>query len=220
MTISGLHCWEVTGPALDLMNKIGDSIKELLQNHMELMQQGEGKASTMSFDMWMVGQDIESSAPTIVFSSRSRRQRKFAKALLQESRILEDHPGVRIRTQEKTPAVFRTNSRPETSATTRTIDTDVYLVNARHGSCGALLCASQGRPFTMSGVVKLAGQYHAIVPQHALLDNEPVHLDSVRHTACFDIDDDTGFDSEDDVDLTSKGNKRPNRMNGWGFCVC
>ncbi len=209
--VSGLRCWEVTGPALDLMNDIGDSVKELLQNNTDLMQQGEDKATTMSFDMWMVGHDVESSVPTIVFSSKSRRQRKFAKALLQDSRILEDHPEVSIRTQEKTPAVFRSKDRPKNLAHERTIDTDVYLVDPRDGPCGALLSIGHDRSTTMSGVVKLGDRYHAIVAQHAFLEvgSEPLDSDGNRH--CFDFDEDSDFESDDNVDVnvTSRGIDHP-----------
>ncbi len=48
--------------------------------------------------------------PTLVFSSKSRRKRRHAKALLKDSKLLDAYPGVRVKTQEKMPANLQRSS--------------------------------------------------------------------------------------------------------------
>lgn len=107
LSLPNIHCWQVTGPALDIMEKLSLPIMALLDKNHELLEQGESKPRAISFNMWMIGSCPSSAVPTIVFSSRSRRQRTYAKSLLKESKLLDDYPGVRIKTLDKVPAIYQ-----------------------------------------------------------------------------------------------------------------
>ena len=105
--INGLRCWQVKGPALVAMNDLCAPIAQLLDKHCEALEQGEPKPRAIAFNMWMVGSSPQSAHPTIIFSSKSLRQRTFAKALLKESHLLDKYPGMRIKTLDRVPAIYR-----------------------------------------------------------------------------------------------------------------
>lgn len=107
----GTECWEVVGPALELMQKLSPHIKRLLEDNGGLLEQGEDRPMVVAFNMWMEGSKPTSAEPIIVFSSKSRRQRSFAKALLKQSGLLADQLHIQIKTLDIMPAVYRAAER-------------------------------------------------------------------------------------------------------------
>ena len=206
-SINGLRCWQVKGPARVAMGTLSMPIAQLLDKHCESLEQGESKPRAMSFTMWMVGTSPRNASPTIIFSCKSRRQRVFAKALLKDSRLLDPYPGVKIKTLDKTPAVYYAGNIIDTNDDIEnTLDDGIYLVNSPHGTCGALISFGQAKRATMGAVLLLDGSQYGITVQHARPDHctgEPTSADCTE-SPCFDDDDE---DEEDFglVELTSTG---------------
>lgn len=88
------------------MEELSAPVQDLFDRNQEMLEQGQSKPRTISFSMWMIG-PIYSASPTIVISSRNRHQRTYARTLLKESRLLDKHPGVKIRTLDRMPAVYQ-----------------------------------------------------------------------------------------------------------------
>ncbi|KAL2039882.1 hypothetical protein N7G274_007285 [Stereocaulon virgatum] len=107
LSVDRLQCWQATGPALEAIQKLVRPIKDLLDKHQELLEQGESKPRAIAFQMWMIGINADVAQSTVVFNSKSKRQRKYAKALLKDSKLLDEYPGVTIKSLDKMPAVLR-----------------------------------------------------------------------------------------------------------------
>ena len=206
--ISGFRCWEVTGPALEIINNLSIPIKEMLDNHQEILEQGELKPRAVSFHMWMIGSVASAANPTIVFSSKSRRQRTFAKVLLKESKLLDNYPGIRIKTLDKAPAVYQ--------AADSNLDTDgeeisndgIYMVDDSRGICGSLVAFGNSKLATMGGVILIDNVHYGISAQHARFNytRERQRLTSEPVDApCFDEDSDSEYG--DLIEITSRGTK-------------
>ncbi len=102
--------------------------------------------------------------PTLVFSSKSRRKRRHAKAL-KDSKLLDAYPGVRVKTQEKMPAVYNAavhdaEELPETFS-----ENDIYLVNSPGGAGGSLIALGASKLATMGIVIEINGAYYGTSPQ-------------------------------------------------------
>lgn len=120
LLVGGLKCWLPIGPALAAFEDLSKDLKDLLEKHIDALKQGEPKPMVISIHMWMIGSKPELSSPTIVLVSKSSRQTAFAKALLKDSRLLDQYPGVRIKTLHSMPAIYEAVSQePDTIETTR-----------------------------------------------------------------------------------------------------
>ena len=225
LSIGDLRCWLPIGPALAAFGVLAKDLQKLLDNHKDALKQGEPKPRGMSFKMLMTGCKPESSSPTIIFSSKSLRQRAFAKALLKDSKLLNQYPGIRIKTLDRMPAIYRAGSQePDTIETTDDIIDDVhnddseeeavYMVDNSRGSCGALIAFGRLRLATMGGILRINGTYYGISAQHGRYDflDEPGDATNEGNSFCFDDDSDTE-DSElgNLVEITSRGKHRPLR---------
>ena len=207
--ISGLRCWEVTGPALEIMNRLSIPIKEMLDNYQDILEQGELKPRAVSFHMWMIGSAASAASPTIVFSSKSRRQRTFAKVLLKESKLLDNYPGVRIKTLDKVPAIYQA-AESNLDLDSQEISNDgIYMVDDSHGVYGSLVSFGNSGLATMGGVILIDNVHYGISAQHARLNyiRERQCLTSEPADApCFDEDSESEYG--DLVEATSRGTNK------------
>ena len=221
LRVGGLKCWLPIGPALAAFEVLSKDLQDLLDKHKDALKQGEPKPRAISFNMWMIGSKPESSNPTIVFSSKSLRQRAFAKALLKDSKLLDQYPGVRIKTLDRMPAIYRAGSQePDTieMAFDRIDDVHsndseeaVYMVDNSRGSCGALIAFGRLRLATMGGTLVINGTYYGISAQHGRYKflEEPEDATNEDHSLCFDDDSDTeDSDLKNLVEITSRGKHR------------
>ena len=218
LSISGLRCWLPIGPALAAFEVLAKDLQDLLDKHKDALKQGEPKPRAISFNMWMTGSKPELSCPTIVFSSKSPRQRAFAKALLKDSKLLDQYPGVRIKTWDRMPAIYQAGSqKPDTIETTRD-STDIvpndaseeaiYMVDDSRGSCGALIAFGRLRLATMGGILLINGTYYGISAQHGRYEflEEPEDGINEGNSLCFDDDSDTeDSDLDNLIEITSRG---------------
>ena len=221
LSIGDLRLWLPIGPALAAFKVLAKDLQKLLDMHKDALKQGEPLPRSIAFSMWMIGRHPESSNPTIVISSKSLRQRAFAKALLKDSKLLDDYPGFNIKTLERKPAVYRAGSQ-ERGAIGITCDgTDdvqkddpedaIYMVDDSRGSCGALIAFGRSRLATMGGTLLINGTYYGISTQHGRYKffEEPEDAADEENPWCFDDDSDTeDSDLENLVDITSRGKHR------------
>ena len=221
LSIGDLRLWLPIGPALAAFKFLARDLQKLLDMHKDALKQGEPLPRSIAFSMWMIGRHPESSNPTIVFSSKSLRQRAFAKALLKDSKLLDDYPGFKIKTLERKPAIYRAGSQERGTIEMTCDDTDdfekrdpedaIYMVDYSRGSCGALIAFGHSRLATMGGTLLINGTYYGISAQHGrykFLD-EPEDAANEDNPLCFDDDSDTeDSDLENLVDITSRGKHR------------
>lgn len=221
LSMGSLKCWLPIGPALAAFKVLAKDIKHLLNKHKDALKQGEGNPRAVSLSMWMTGSKPESSSPSIVFSSKSLRQRAFAKALLKDSKLLDQYPGIKIKTWDRKPAIYQAGPR-ETGAieTTRESTNDVqkddpeeaiYMVDDSRGSCGALIAFGRSRLATMGGTLLINGTYYGISAQHSRYKflEEAEDAANEDNALCFDDDSDTeDSDLENLVEITSRGKHR------------
>ena len=223
LSVGDLRCWLPIGPALTAFEVLAKDLQKLLDKHKDALKQGEPKPRGISFNMWMIGSKPESSNPTIVFSSKSLRQRAFAKALLKDSKLLDDYPGIKIKTLERMPAIYRAGSQESDTVETTGVSIDnvhnddseeeaVYMVDDSRGSCGALIAFGHLRLATMGGTLLINGTYYGISAQHGRYKflEEPEDAANEDDILCFDDDSDTeDSDLENLVEITSRGKHGP-----------
>jgi hypothetical protein len=177
MNIRGTQCWEARGPACDAMNELYPHIKQLLENNQELLEQGVEKPRIIGFNLWMEGKSPGASQPVIVFSSKSWRQRTRAKELLKQSDLLHDYPGIKIKTLDRMPAIYRTQGQEQEQgrispnpqyALAVSKDPHVYLHRDydHHIDCGAPISFGKIRPATLAGFVSVGGICYGLTAQH------------------------------------------------------
>ena len=200
------ECWEVLGPALELMERLSPEIKRLLEDNQELLEQGEDRPRVVAFNMWMEGSKPSSATPIIVFSSKSKRQRSFAKVLLKDSGLLAEYPSIQIKTLDKMPAVHRAAEESAAIDVRSKDGNNVYLVNASQEGCGALISLGHpSRTATLTATFKIRDTWYGLSVQHARFDDlqEPESPTASDEVLAFDDD------SDDEVDdlaaVTSKG---------------
>ena len=220
LSIGALRCWLPIGPALAAFEVLSKDLKDLLDKHKDALKQGEPKPRAVSFNMWMTGSEPESSSPTIVFSSKSPRQRAFAKALLKDSKLLDQYPGVRIKTLDRMPAVYQAGSQEpdtiETRDSTENVPDDgseeaIHMVDDSRGSCGALIAFGHLRLATMGGILLINGTYYGISAQHGRYEflEEPEESTNEGNSLCFDEDsDEEDSDLDNLIEVTSRGKHR------------
>ncbi|KAK0511993.1 hypothetical protein JMJ35_005121 [Cladonia borealis] len=216
LSISGLRCWLPIGPALAAFEVLAKDLQDLLDKHKDALKQGEPKPRAVSFNMWMTGSKPESSSPTIVFSSKSPRQRTFAKALLKDSKLLDQYPGVRVKTLDRMPAIYQAGPHEPDTIETRRDSTDnvpkdgseeaIFMVDDSRGSCGALIAFGRSRLATMGGILLINGTYYGISAQHGRYEflEQPEDATNGGNSLCFDDDSDTeDSDLDDLIEITS-----------------
>lgn len=178
----------------------------MLDNHQEILEQGELKPRAVSFHMWMIGSVASAANPTIVFSSKSRRQRTFAKVLLKESKLLDNYPGITIKTLDKAPAVYQAADSKLEFDDEEISNDGIYMVDDSRGVCGCLVAFGSSRLATMGGIILIDNVHYGISAQHARFNytRERQCLTSEPADApCFDDDSDSEY--SDLIESTSRG---------------
>ena len=209
----GTQCWEAVGPALEVMQELAPSIKNLLEENKERLEQGEDRPRGVSFNMWMEGGKPASAQPIIVFSSKSRRQRSFAKALLKQSDLLAAYPAIQIKTLDKMPAVYRAAEGGHDKEETAQDDNSVYALGHSPPRCGALISLGNSRVATLTATFQIRNVWYGMSAQHARL-NDPQEPESPTATdEILAFDDDSDDEADDLATTTSKG-ERPSYNSG------
>lgn len=206
LKFKGTRCWEVTGPALEVFNKLSPAIDKLLADNQELLEQGEPKPRVVSFNMWMEGNRPCSAQPVIVFSSKSRRQRSYAKVLLKECGLLKEYPGISIKALDKMPAVHQARTLPPAPLPVADNSFDVFMTDRSSELFGAQIMFGNSKIATALGFVSLNKEQRILIPQHphfAYYDEDTTTIPTKDHLLEFDEDSDS--DDDDLVEITSAG---------------
>lgn len=206
--IGGLYCYEAVGEVCEAFLEVAIAIKDLLDDNKEELERGEQKQCTVAFYIFMVGSDPKQSQPTIIFASRSKRQRKMAKALVKEQDLLSKHPGIRLETLSQLPAVPRAPSKPSVSHRSQPSsfqsmegDQECQIVGKPVNLCGALLKCGDSQA-TMGGIIRVGSRLYGTTAFHAGL-SMPIELAETARELAFDVDVDS--DDDEDFDATSQG---------------
>jgi len=216
MNIRGTQCWEALGPAGDAMKELYPHIKQLLENNQELLEQGEDKPRSIGFNLWMEGKSPDTSQPVIVFSSKSWRQRTRAKELLKQSDLLHGYPGIKIKTLERMPAIYRTQGQEQDQGPThpssqyaRTVQeyplNDVYIHDDHNIACGASISFDKIRPATLAGFLSVDGICYGLTAQHGRFKPQETLGPVARRDEILAFDEDSDEENFEDARVTSRG---------------
>lgn len=205
--LGGLVCWQAIGPALEVMNQLSLEIKVLFERHQDSLEQCEDKPRTISYNMWMVGFQATRACPTIVISSKSKRQRYHAKALLRESKLLDSYPGVKIKTLEKVPAVYYAAKCSPGMLFENFSNDGVYLVepsSGASGACGSLIAIGPYKLATLGLVIKVDGAHYGTSAQHSCVEDFVEAENFVAEDQVHGFDEDSDLEDDDFTEITSR----------------
>lgn len=206
--IGGMNCYEAVGEVCRAFLDVAGSIKILLDDNKDELERGEQKQSTVAFYIFMIGSDPRQSQPTIIFASRSKRQRTMAKVLVKEQDLLARYPGIRLETLPQLPAVPRAPSKPSASYEKQTGSYESMegeqtceIVGKPDYLCGALLQCGESQA-TLGGIIRIGSRLYGTTAFHAGL-SMPNEEEEPAGELVFDMVFDS--DSEEDFDATSHG---------------
>ena len=205
--VGAQSCWFVAGPALALHDSIAAQVDDFLSRNQEEIIRGEAKATMVCWNLYMVGNNPTTARPMLVITSKSSRQRQYAKALLKESKLLEDYPAIRIRTVAKVPAQLKGGS--TSSATSNSsFGSSIFLAPGSLTLSGALVSVGGKGLATVGGIVKIGATFYGFTAHHPGLGISRWEEEDSADFYDFDEDSDSD-DDEDIVDTTGKGSCRP-----------
>ncbi|KAK5547608.1 hypothetical protein LTR23_002361 [Exophiala sp. CCFEE 6169] len=89
--VHNVKYWEAKGPARDAFKILSPDIA----NHLEQYLDSLPRSSWVTFSVYMVGDDPETTQPVVMFICDQTGQCREAQKLIDESRLLEDFPGMK-----------------------------------------------------------------------------------------------------------------------------
>jgi hypothetical protein len=92
--IGKTRCWEAIGPAQEVIGKVLQQIKNLLESQHEYLNEGVCVPRALLFDLYMTGRTVEKARPTIIFSCENKAQRQRAMKVVRASPLLDTYPAV------------------------------------------------------------------------------------------------------------------------------
>jgi hypothetical protein len=210
-TIKGKKCWEAKGPALEAFNKVAYPIQKLLDDRRDFLEEGEEIARPISYQIWMVGRNVESALPTIVFASKSKRSRTKATIIVKENDILAEFPGIAVKALSAIPAVPKADIGNHSQHPQETDEDDVSTIGYPQHACGAPIIVGGERKATLGGVLLIGGGWYGITANHARFGDieEPSNLSEGSREVSFD--DDSDLEEDAFIEITSKGVYLPPR---------
>ncbi|CZR66085.1 uncharacterized protein PAC_15986 [Phialocephala subalpina] len=216
--------WEAKGPALEKFEKeIIKQIKDLLHSHKEHLELGEQISRTVSFHLWMVGREVESAVPTIIFTSRSAKLREKVIKLIKKHDLLDDFPGFALNGMDRRPAVAMgpqleandsenfTLADGETTIVGESLVVAAVVGAAIHARgqpvdvCGSLVSTGDGYETTLGGIITVGNQYYGFIALHPRTGFSGDRGDS-ESIICRDSD--LRFDDDSDASSTATASLR------------
>jgi len=104
--LGSYHCWEAIGPAREVFDVLKLPIKRLLDARVEDLEANDPVAGRiLVYGMYMIGKEEAAARPTLLFSCQSARVGRRAIQYMKESRVLKDHPTVKMAESVAPPTV-------------------------------------------------------------------------------------------------------------------
>lgn len=97
--IDKMDYWEAIGPAREAFEVLGPAIKSHLEKKSEPLEY------PVTFTIYMVGRSRDKAFPVILSCSKDSASRRKAKKVVQESAILDSHPGIQLGVCKKPPGI-------------------------------------------------------------------------------------------------------------------
>ena len=212
-------CWEAVGPARDAFEEVCEDVKLLFQAQCEYLYEGEERASTISYGIWMIGKDRPRAVPTIIIGCESKNVRTKAKDILKGSGLLDAFPGIVIKKTARTPGLLASQNQFSDESSPPGLETVYAFESASEND----LCTIQiflGGPevppdpataprATMGKFLLIDGKPHGLTVSHVF---DSTIATPAAATAPSDggnlmvFDEDSDSDSSSLADFTSKGN--------------
>lgn len=162
----------------------------------------------------MEGKSPGTSQPVIVFSSKSWRQRTQAKELLKHSGLLKNYPGIKLKTLDRMPAIYRTQGQeleqghtdPKSQyAVTIPEDPRVYIHGDHDVACGASISFGNVRSATLAGLIIVSGICYGLTAQHGRFKPQEPLLPTARSDEILAFDEDSDEGNHQDAENTRRG---------------
>jgi hypothetical protein len=198
--VGGQTLYEAKGPVCHLFNnEIGPAIGRLLNDHKEDLERCECRPQHMGVYVRMIGSEPYRTQPVIIIASLGAKQRKKAKQLIQQYRILARYPEILLKTLEELPAIPK--GKHHTSMISQIISTTekIRIVGSPLSPCGAKLMVGPSAQATLGGVITLSRKFYGWTAAHPGLSiNLPQDLVDISGELAFDDDSDYCEDQSDD----------------------
>jgi hypothetical protein len=194
--------WEAVGPAREAFTRIAEVVQDLLESNADDLDEGEEVSPTLSYGIWMIGKHAANAVPTIVLGCPRRPVRKRAENLIKTNGVLDQYPGIVLKTSSATPRPLA-NGGYETAASDGTFA--LYTIGMPERSCGVSVligpasgqAATTVRKATIGGVVHLNHEIYGMTVAHALSESTAPPTTSAGPVDYIHFDDDSESESED-----------------------
>ena len=168
MGLLGLYkCWKIKekSPADQVWKAILRPIADLLEDQFEHL---DAKYENPQIEALMIGKNIESSVPTIVFSCRTKICRQRALTVVRKSSTLNRYPGFRLADSAKLPSTI---AKDESGGSCLT--PGIHLNEPICGPAVSIVLvqdsgAGSARKATLGGCIRLDGTLYGLTVQHTL----------------------------------------------------
>jgi hypothetical protein len=223
------NCWEAIGPAQEVADKVSRDIKNLLQSQHEYLNKDIRVPRFLLFSLYMIGETVEQSRPTIIFSCENKVQRQRAREVVRESSLLAAYPAVMLAESSRPPRLCRGPQQLGDMC----LDDDVRISNVAETSTYSdrlvyyshPLSRIHGIPVTIEsnddiptsrqstlGVVRVGEELFGITVAHAFMDHSENNELSDSGDMEFSLEyasDDEDTEDENFIGTTSRGELSP-----------
>ncbi|KIW72120.1 hypothetical protein PV04_00340 [Phialophora macrospora] len=204
--------WEAVGPAREAFTQIAKVVQDLLESNADYLDKGEEVSPTLSYGLWMIGKHATNAVPTIVLGCSRRPVRKRAESLIKKNGVLDQYPGIVLKTSSATPRPLADGGYV---TATRGATINLYTIGSPERSCGVSVlvgrasgpAATRVRKATIGGFVHLNHVSYGMTVAHAFSEGVGPPDTSAGPVDYIHFDDDSESESEDRsfVEGTSRG---------------
>jgi hypothetical protein len=196
--VGGQYLYEAKGQVCRLFNEeIGPAIERLLNDHKEDLERCECRPQHMAVCIRMLGPEPRRTQPVLIIASLGVKQRKKAKNLIQEYRVLANHPKILLKTIGELPAVPKGKRQQPMTVEIATRCESIHIAGSPPTACGAKLTIAPSGQATLGGVITLGGKFYGWTAAHL---TRPFNLPLDDET---DAGGELAFDADDDSISTS-----------------
>lgn len=188
------QCWQAKGPARDAYRHLAPKIKKYLEQSIEPL------SSWVTWSIYMIGKDLRTATPTLLFCSEVAAHRKEVRNAIKESGILDAFPGVKTGHMPRPPDYDQLVELAESSRAGATRSGRQLTITSftKRSPCGMpLTCETfvDGKHYlrgaTIGGVIQVQDKCYYTTVAHVLRPPQPQPLRPLTdHDDEFEIDGD------------------------------